>query len=505
MKKGFALFLCLLTLFSAFGGLTTFAQDSENETQSPTQAQEEALPEVPAVRIVTNDNVGLSLKKADGYVDATVTITDTDGTELTGTAQVKVRGNSTSGPAKKPYTVKFTSKQDVLGMGKAKKWALLANMFDPTLLRNYIGINTAAEMALPYTSMQRVVEVWMDGKFRGCYNLIEPVQEGKTRVDIDIESNDGMKDFLIEREYNRVEADATYFKTNGIRFVCGEPEAPTDEQLAYIQRTMDDVIATLKSGDRAAIEKKIDVDSFVKYYVMNEFIKPVDFDYSSVFFYYKDGKLYAGPAWDYDLSMGNEDPYCEKYITGAKTEDVYCAGMHLYKYLSGYDWFFTKVRATYQQYQPYFESIGADGGLADTLAETYAGPIERNFSSSGAAWHTYAYFPAFNRRPSHIYTENLATLKSWCNDRGAWLNGYFTEGLSSYIIGDADSDDELSVMDATIIQRTIASIPETKFDRIAADADCDSGVTIFDATCIQMQIADLRMTYVGERIWQKTK
>ena len=53
--------------------------------------------------------------------------------------------------------------------------------------------------------------------------------------------------------------------------------------------------------------------------------------------------------------------------------------------------------------------------------------------------------------------------------------------------------------------RTIASIPETKFDRIAADADCDSGVTIFDATCIQMQIADLRMTYVGERIWQKTK
>lgn len=203
--------------------------------------------------------------------------------------------------------------------------------------------------------------------------------------------------------------------------------------------------------------------------------------------------------------MGNEDPYCEKYITGAKTEDVYCAGMHLYKYLSGYDWFFTKVRATYQQYQPYFESIGADGGLADTLVETYAGPIERNFSSSGAAWHTYAYFPAFNRRPSHIYTENLATLKSWCNDRGAWLNGYFTEGLSSYIIGDADSDDELSVMDATIIQRTIASIPETKFDRIAADADCDSGVTIFDATCIQMQIADLRMTYVGERIWQKTK
>lgn len=532
MKKAISMILCLLILFSAFGGLTAAAEDDENPTESteapsepvqdpsvpteaPTQAVEEptqnnevVIPwqlEVPRVMIETEDKVGLSLKKADGYVDATVTIIDTDGSEIGGAAQVKVRGNSTSGPNKKPYTVKFSKKLDVLGMGKAKKWALLANMFDPTLLRNYLGIHTAAQMGLDYTSMQQVVEVWMDGAFRGCYNLIEPVQEGSTRVDIDIESNGGKKDFLIEREYNRVEEDAVYFNTNGVRFVCDEPESPDTEQLAYIKSTMDDIIATMQSGNRREIEKKIDLDSFVRYYVMNEYIKPVDFDYSSVFFYYKDGKLYAGPAWDYDLSMGNEDAAASvKYANGVKTDGVYCGNMHLYKWLSGYDWFFDRARSVYLEYKSYFENFSEDGGLIDTLAQTYAGPFERNFSPSYANWHVYAYYPNFNRKPDTSYAANLTYLKNWCAERSAWLTGYFTEDVTSYILGDADEDNTLSVLDSTMIQRKIASISVDRFDATAADTDCDGTVTVFDATSIQRKLVDFDVPYTGDRVWIKS-
>lgn len=505
MKKGLALFLCLLTLFSAFGGLTAFAEDPENPPQNPTQEQSEELPVVPQVRIVTNDNVGLSLKKADGYVDATMTVTDTNGAVIDGAGLVKIRGNSTMNLNKKSYTFKYAKKTDVLGMGKAKKWALVANMFDPTLLRNYIAVDTARELGLPYTSEKRIVEVWVDNSFRGCYLMIEPVEEGSTRVDIDIDSNDGKKDFLIEREHNHVDEGVTYFKSNNLRFACKEPEEPNDEQLAYIQSTVDDIFNVLNSGRRKEIEKKVDIDSFAKYYLLNEFVKTVDFNYSSVFFYYKGGKLYAGPAWDYDLSMGNEDVAAsQNYADANNTEDLYCDAKHFYASLCKYGWFFDAVRKVYLNNREYLGRIGAEDGMADSLYTAFQSPIERNFSSTGAGWHTYAYYAGLNRRPSANYAENLSYLKNWCYERAAWLNGYFTEDVTSYIIGDADSDNILSIMDATMIQRVLASAPEEKLDRVAADADCDSGLTIFDATRIQMCLADFSSDYVGETIWIKT-
>lgn len=471
----------------------------------PAAAESDDAPlTVPQVRIVTDDNVGLSLKKETGYVDATVTITDTDGSVLSGEAQVKVRGNSTAGPLKKPYTVKFSSKKDVLGMGKAKKWALLANMYDPTMLRNYVGIHTAAELELAYTSQQQIVEVWMDGEYRGCYNLIEPVQEGKTRVDIDIESDGGKKDFLIERERTRVEADATYFTTHGIRFVCDEPEEPNDEQLAYIQSTMDSIIATMKTGSRAAIEAAIDLDSFAEYYLLNEFVKTVDFDFSSVFFYYKDGKLYAGPAWDYDLSLGNEDILIsENYAESNKTDGLHCDKVHLYQWLCGHDWFFSAVRRVYQNNKAYFDSIGVDGGLIDSLYSEHKTAIDRNFNVAG--WHTYAYYPGFNKRPSSVYADNLRYFKSWCNARIAWLDEYFTENIAAFTRGDTDGDSLVSIIDATAIQRSLASESVSAFDSAAADADCDSAITIVDATAIQRYLAELDGFYTGEIAFKKSK
>ena len=218
-----------------------------------------------------------------------------------------MRGNSTAIDSiqKKAFTFKFEKKKEVLGMGKGKKWAMLANCFDPTLLRNYLVFDLAQEMGLPYTSEQRFAELWLDGEYRGCYTVYEPVQEGKDRVDIDIESNDGKKDFLLEYEASRTEADVTYITAGGLRFALKDPEEPDSEQTAYVADIMTDIANTLKSGDEEAIRAKIDVDSFAKFYLLNEYAKTADFGLSSVFFFYKDGMLYAGPPWDYDLALGN--------------------------------------------------------------------------------------------------------------------------------------------------------------------------------------------------------
>ncbi|MBQ7218277.1 MAG: CotH kinase family protein [Ruminococcus sp.] len=478
MKRFLAAVLCaviLLTTLSA-GGLSVAAASDE-----PTEK-----PEFPHVTIVTDSGEGLKLQKEDGYVGATVTVTDTDGATLGGQASVKIRGNSTSRLNKKSYTFKFDSKQNVLGMGKAKKWALVASMFDPTLLRNYVGIHTAAELGLDFTSQQRIVEVWVDGSYRGCYSLLEPIQEGKERVDIDIESNDGMNDFMIERERNRVEADATYFTTNGIRFVCSEPEEPSEEQLAYIQSTMDDIVNRLKSGDRDRIEEKVDLESFAKYYLLNEFVKTVDFDYSSVFFYYKGGKLYAGPAWDYDLSMGNMDTNASAaYAEAAKTDGLYCNTMHFYKWLCQYDWFTDRVKTVYRDHADCFHDIGAQGGMIDRLYQEHKGAIDRNFTTAG--WR-FTHYANLNKQPFSTYDENLAFFKSWCADRAAWLEETFGEP-EEYLVGDANGDGRVDILDATAIQRKLAVYTVASFDAEAADADEDGSVTVYDVTMIRLYLA----------------
>lgn len=456
---------------------------------------------VPQIRITTENGNGTTLQKADGYVNASVTITDTDGSVLSDMAEFKVRGNSTAltSVTKKAFTFKFSKKKDVLGMGRGKKWALLANAFDPTLMRNYIAFDLAQKMGLDFTSQQRYVELWVDDSYRGCYVIMEPVQQGTDRVDIDIESNNGMKDFLIEREATRVDPDVTYFKTDGIRFGINEPEDPNAEQLAYIQSTMDEIMTVIKSGDRDAIAEKIDIPSFTRFYLLNELYKTVDFNFSSVFFYYKDGVLYAGPAWDYDLAAGNGNAnYSATAKTSTETEGLFAANYHLYQYLCSYDWFNDEIRTTYHEYSDDIGSIYTEGGLMDELLDHYGWLFRRNFADAG--WSPAKWWVNVQRRPDTTFDANVDYLRSWLRDRNEWLGDYFAIPTEIYMLGDADGDDEVTILDVTVIQRTLAEIPVVSFSEKAADID-GNGLDITDATMIQRYLAGIYVPYpVGESL-----
>lgn len=532
MKKVLSLILSMLILLSVFGSLTALADDTdpssangvpteaptgasvgesteapgELSTENPSQAPAEIPTEisteapsetekihVPQIRIVTRDNVGVNLQKDDGYVPASIEITDTDGAVISEDVNFKVRGNGTALKSikKKAYTFKFSKKRDLLGLGKGKKWALLANALDVTLLRNYIALDFAQKLDIRYTSSQKMVELWVDGSFRGLYLLTEPIQEGKDRVNIDIESNGGMNDFLIEREANREEEGVSYFKTGNIRFAVSEPEEPDQEQLQYIKNTMDRVFKTIRSGTEAEIREAIDVASFVRFYLLNEYVNTVDFDYSSVFFCYQDGKLCAGPPWDYDHSMGSgADIKNLNYATGNKSRGVFAGNLHFYKYLCGYEWFMDEVRDVYLLHRAYIASIAADGGLIDSLAEEYSAEIERNFTDAG--WDITKKWSQYQRVPLPTYQENLDYLKEWCQSRFNWLDSYlvgYEEGVM--LLGDTDCDGEVTIIDATAIQRVLAELDVRYYIELVADADQDGEVTIMDATAVQRFVAEL--------------
>lgn len=410
MKKLTAVVLSLIIIMSALAPV--YASDSK--------------PDIARITFKTEKGNGISLKKSDGYINAEVKVEDVDGLELSDKVIMKVRGNSTAFDSigKKSYTFKFEKKKSLYGMGSGKKWALISNVCDPTLARNYVAFSLSKELGIQYASDFKVVEVYLDGSFRGCYLLLEPVTDGKERVDIDTKGNDGKKDFLLELEKLREEDDVTYIKSNGIRFAISEPDPPSEEQTSYIGAVMDDIISTIRTGTKEEIEAKVDIASFARFYVLNEFLKTVDFDFSSVFFYYKDGKLYAGPPWDYDLSTGNVNKdFSANYAESYKTEDLFITNKNLFRFLCDYDWFNDETKKVYSQHSAYFNSIPEKGGVIDTFYNTYKKAIKRNFGDKG--WDVKRYYVNVMKYPLNTYEENYDFYVNWCKERVNWLNSYY--------------------------------------------------------------------------------
>ena len=478
MKRFIACLLCI-SLLSAFMPISAAALENDAEAVVPI--------EVPQLHINTVNGNGLSLQKEDGYTDASFSADGGEEEKIV----VKVRGNSTAMTAKKSFTFKFDKKKDLFGMGKGKKWVLLANPFDPTLLRNYVAFDFAQELGLSYTSEQKIVELWLDGKFRGCYTLMEPVQAGKDRVNIDVEGN---SDFMLEYERLRTDEGTTYINIDGLRFGISEPDEPDDEQVAYITETMQRLTDLINSGDRDAIESAVDISSFAKFYLLNEFIKTNDFNFSSVFFYYKNGKFYAGPPWDYDLSMGNVNKdFSSNSASAFRTDGMQINDKLFYKKLCSYDWFMLEVRREYARHSDYISRIYPDGGLIDSLADSYSEVFNRNYTTAG--W-SIRYLINVMMQPLPTYDENLAYLKNWCAERDAWLSKELDVSSLLYLIGDSDGSGVIDVNDVTAVQSVLAEALADDDGSIALRG----GVTgqklnISDATAIQKYLADIQTPY----------
>jgi len=114
--------------------------------------------------------------------------------------QIKGRGNTTWNEPKKPYNIKFDKKQNLFGMGSAKKWTLLASYkYDNSLLKNRTMYNLGLDMGLDETSNSVHIDLYINGNYMGNYLLCESVEIGETRVtssknDLDSANEDANKD-----------------------------------------------------------------------------------------------------------------------------------------------------------------------------------------------------------------------------------------------------------------------------------------------------------------------
>lgn len=295
-----------------------------------------------------------TLYNADGTLAEEVGIT-TDKTtgKVTYPLTAKGRGNSswTMATGKKPYNLKFDKKIDLLGMGKAKSWCLIANWVDTSYMRNYMAYSLASEMGMGTPDVQQVA-LCINGKFEGLYALTEKVGLNEFRTEIpesgadhDVNGDGVVSEIILEsdsRAYENGEPGA-FTSKGGVYFVPKDPD-PVDmgaQELTEIQKEMNEAEAHILSGEN--YKDYIDVASWVDTYIINELAKNPDFGfgyqpcYSSSYLYFREGgKVYAGPVWDFDIGFGRnkyDNMPAEGYRPTASPEGMLTANTKYYKEL----------------------------------------------------------------------------------------------------------------------------------------------------------------------------
>ena len=247
-----------------------------------------------------------------------LTIISDNGTRLLSEpGTTRERGNASRGFPKKPYRIKFDKKQHVLDApAKAKKWTLINNYGDKTLMRNLLAFELSRKLGMPYTPFGAAVDVMLNGEYKGCYQLCDQVQIHKNRVNITemtTSDNDGVAltggYFLeIDAYANQEKSWFRSTKGNPVTIKSPEEDSITTQQKNYIK----DYFNKMESQWETYLER----NTFLRHFLVGELSGNTD-TYWSVFMYKErdDDQVYTGPVWDFDLAFDNDTrtyPVCNK-------------------------------------------------------------------------------------------------------------------------------------------------------------------------------------------------
>lgn len=233
-------------------------------------------------------------------------------------SRLKGRGNATWDLDKRPYLLTLSQDGDLLGMGSAQKWVLLANAYDETNLNNKLVFDLASRAAFAWSPDSQFVDLYLNGEYSGLYLLTEKVEVHPNRLDLDAASGESLCQIEL---WNRREKFVSSFESSLGRLVgVSYPEvlsASAQDELTYLIWLLE---TELYAETDLADSEILDLDSWVRRYLIDEISGNIDSDLTSSFFYFSEGKFFAGPVWDYDMAFGNNERNQEPWGFIAKNE-----------------------------------------------------------------------------------------------------------------------------------------------------------------------------------------
>jgi len=178
---------------------------------------------------------------------------------------------------------------------------LLACWQDPTLVMNEVAFEVGRRFGVTAVNNSRFVELWMNGTYRGVYQLTEQVEAGDGRVEIDGDAGG----FLLELDTYWDSEPRFRTALYNLPVMVKEPE--TTQAAAAAKQALDALEASLASGDSADWGEHVDERAFIDYMLATEMVRNPDIGQPKSFFMHRRtaaSKIVLGPMWDYDWSFG---------------------------------------------------------------------------------------------------------------------------------------------------------------------------------------------------------
>lgn len=260
--------------------------------------------------------------------DDVITVYNADGTvDCSATGGVRLRGNTTQRYKKKPFAIKFAKGQEVLGMPEHKRWVLLANCFDHTMIRNAVAFDIAHiieaawrnelsdKPGIPWNVHGQNVELVVadkDGDYHhvGNYFLCEQIKIDGDRLDIKDPYEDVVKEkgsAALEDCGYLLEVDNNYdedwkFKTSPLSIPFMFKDAVNDNIKTQVENKVNSIASKIKNKDASVYRSDFDIYKAVDQFIIWELTMNREYlDPRSVYMYMNGNeKLCAGPVWDFD-------------------------------------------------------------------------------------------------------------------------------------------------------------------------------------------------------------
>lgn len=451
---------------------------------------------VPVIYITTNSGNMISSKTT--YVAGKIRIDganvfpDMPETDM----EIKGRGNTSWAGTwgKSPYHFKFEFAQKPLGLTKGKHWNLIANAQRNSMTTNAIAMKVAGLVGAAAANHEIPVELYINGDYRGSYNLTEKIGLSNNSVDLDDES----KAALLELDSYYDEPETQKFRTNNYNLPVNIKapdfkEDVTTLDLEMIKTSFNRLPDKLAAGED--IQYVADLDYLARFLLVNEFVANFELMHpKSTYCHISnvwdiDSKFIFGPVWDFDWAYGyaGSSNYFTTYSTVDYWERPDGKGQP----------FMRKLRYNGEKFDKIYYNLWYDfvnSGKLDELidyCDDYYKFAAKSFTHDNTKW---------GHGDANTYATITKNAKSWLRTRANYILDYMTNtldyGSKNYLepmmtpdLGDVNGDGRISTADVVCILNHILGLPNEEFYFAQADVDGNSVITISDLLKVRNMIS----------------
>lgn len=439
---------------------------------------------VPIIFVTTDDGTPITSKSrwwtGKVRIDGAGVFPDLPETPI----QIKGRGNSSwTSSGKAPYHMKFDVATKVLGLKKGKHWNLIANAQSRSMTTNAVAMKMAQMVETAGFNHEIPVDLYVNGGYRGSYNLTEKVGLANNSIDLDNETYATLLELDSYYDETYKFRDATYNLPVNIK----DPdfsEGTTKLTQQMIQLGFNRATAALKN--REDMQYYFDLDYLARFLFVDDYTCNTELFHPKSTFLYNPNIMDSstpfvyGPVWDFDWSFGYSSNY--NYFTADATTDFWnCRSTSASQWVNSTRYCGENFNKIYYQLWHDFITDGRLDELIDFCDDYYqfAAP---SFTHDNNVW---------GRGNAQTYASVTNNAKSWLRKRAEYIYNYMSNNLGyasknyldptdGFLLGDANGDGRVTTADIVCVFNHILGLPIEDFEFAQADIDKNDIITVSD-------------------------